>query len=63
MKLLDRDPKRFRAAVAKTLQHWQTDADLTGLRDQDALAKLRETERAECTKLWQDVNALLTRVK
>jgi serine/threonine protein kinase/Flp pilus assembly protein TadD len=62
-KLLDRDPKQFRAAVAKTLRHWQTDADLAGLRDPDALAKLPDTERAECNKLWEDVNALLTRVK
>ena len=62
-KLLGRDPKQFRAAVAKTLRHWQSDADLAGLRDPDALAKLPETERAECNKLWEDVNALLTRVK
>jgi tetratricopeptide (TPR) repeat protein len=60
-KLLDRDPKQFRAAVAKTLQHWQTDADLAGLRDQDALAKLPQTERAECNKLWADIGALLAR--
>jgi serine/threonine-protein kinase len=61
-KLLDRDPKQFRAAVTKTLQHWQTDADLAGLRDQDALAKLPQTERAECNKLWADIGALLARV-
>jgi serine/threonine protein kinase/Flp pilus assembly protein TadD len=62
MKLLGRDLKQAGAAVAQTLQHWQTDTDLAGLRDTDALAKLPQAERAACQKLWADVGALLAQV-
>ena len=48
--------------VVKTLQHWKTDADLAGVRDADALAKLPEPERAEWLTLWADVDALLAKV-
>jgi superkiller protein 3 len=48
-----------RAAVQKTLRHWQEDPDLVGLRDAAALAKLPEAERAEWEKLWADVEATL----
>jgi Flp pilus assembly protein TadD/serine/threonine protein kinase len=61
-KLLDRDPKQARA-VAQTLQHWQAEADLAGLRDKDALAKLPEAEQVTCQKLWADVRALLNEVQ
>jgi tetratricopeptide (TPR) repeat protein len=60
--LVDRDPKQA-ATVAQTLRHWQTDADLAGLRDEAAVAKLPEAERTTCQKLWADVNALLRRAK
>src|SRR5262249_35767530 len=48
-----------RAFVAKRLHHWQRDADLAGLRDQEAIAKLTVQERQACEKLWADVEALL----
>jgi Flp pilus assembly protein TadD len=48
-----------RAAAQKALQHWQGDADLAGLRDEAALAKLPEGERAACRQFWRDVAALL----
>jgi serine/threonine-protein kinase len=48
-----------RALVQQTLQHWQEDPDLAGLRDAAALAKLPEAERAEWNKLWADVEATL----
>jgi eukaryotic-like serine/threonine-protein kinase len=44
--------------VRQTLQHWQTDADLAGLRDTAALAKMPASERTACQKLWLDVAAL-----
>jgi hypothetical protein len=47
------------AAVRGTLSHWQEDADLAGVRDADALAKLPEAEQAEWKKLWADVAAVL----
>jgi hypothetical protein len=43
------------------MQHWQKDAALAGVRDQDALAKLPADERAAWEKLWADVGALLQR--
>ena len=55
------DPKA-RPLIQKTLQEWQDYADLAGLRDTDALAKLPEAERVEWKKLWADVDALLMKV-
>ena len=48
-----------RARARQTLQHWQEDADLAGLHDAAALAKLPSSERATCQKLWADVAALV----
>jgi tetratricopeptide (TPR) repeat protein/serine/threonine protein kinase len=62
-KLVERDPKQAGATVAQTLQRWQTDADLAGLRDKEGVAKLPEPEQVACQKLWADVDALLARVK
>jgi tetratricopeptide (TPR) repeat protein len=47
----------------EALLHWQTDRDLAGLRDKDALAKLSPEERQACEKLWADVEALLRQSK
>jgi serine/threonine-protein kinase len=51
-----------RALVQQTLRHWQEDADLAGLRDAAALAKLPEAERAEWQKLWADAEETLKKV-
>lgn len=58
-KLADGGAPASRAAVVKTLQHWQKDAVLAGLRDAPALAQLPESERAACQKLWKEVAELL----
>jgi eukaryotic-like serine/threonine-protein kinase len=58
-KLVEGGETATRAAVVKTLQHWQKDADLSGLRDAPALTKLPESERAACQKLWKEVAELL----
>jgi hypothetical protein len=44
--------------VLKKLQHWQTDTDLAGVRDQDALAKLPAEERKQWLQFWSDVEAV-----
>jgi tetratricopeptide (TPR) repeat protein/serine/threonine protein kinase len=62
-KLFDRDSQRAGTVVVQTLQRWQADADLAGLRDKDSVAKLPEAEAMVCQKLWADVDALLARVK
>jgi len=48
--------------VAKTLQHWKADADLAGVLDADALAKLPEPERVAWRALWDEVDSLLSKV-
>jgi hypothetical protein len=48
--------------VAKTLQHWKTDADLAGIRDEKEIAKLPEDERGAFRQLWNDVDGLLAKV-
>jgi hypothetical protein len=55
-------PAEQRLRVRQTLTRWRADADLTGVRDQDALAKLPEDERAKWRELWSEVDGLLKRV-
>jgi hypothetical protein len=58
-KQLESGKAQDRATVQQTLRHWQEDADLTGIRDKEAVAKLPAEEQAACKKLWADVAALL----
>ena len=48
-------------AVQQRLTHWQTNPDLTGVRDKAGLANLPDTEREAWEKLWADVEALRNR--
>jgi serine/threonine-protein kinase len=48
-------------ALARTLEHWQRDRDLAGLRDAAALADLPAAERQAWRQLWDDVHALSQR--
>jgi hypothetical protein len=52
---------KARAALQQTLRNWQQDADLAGLRDEQAVAELPEAERQACRQLWADVASLLKR--
>jgi Tfp pilus assembly protein PilF len=52
-----------RARFQQTLEHWQQDADLAGLRDKDAVAKLPAGEQEACRRLWADVAALLNKAQ
>ncbi|MFI5259249.1 MAG: tetratricopeptide repeat protein [Candidatus Limnocylindrales bacterium] len=56
--LLEKEPDKARAAVRKTLRHWQQDADFAGVRG-DALAKLPEAERQPWRQLWAEVERTL----
>jgi hypothetical protein len=47
-----------RSRLERILRHWQKDADLAGLRDKEALAKLPAEERAAFEKFWADVAVL-----
>jgi len=60
-KLLESGPPQARQPIPETLQHWKADADLSGLRDAAALAKLPENEQQACRGLWAEVDALLAK--
>jgi hypothetical protein len=56
--LLEKEPDKARPLIVQTMQNWLADKDFSGLRGPQELAKLPEAERAEWSKLWQDVAAL-----
>ena len=60
-KELAKNTPEARAAVRDKMLHWQTDADLAGVRGPQALAQLPEAERSDWQKLWRDVADLLKR--
>jgi serine/threonine-protein kinase len=62
-KVMDKGPPQAQQVVAQTLQHWQKDADLAGLREKPALDKLPTAERDAWRRLWADVAALLQRAQ
>jgi tetratricopeptide (TPR) repeat protein len=57
-RMIDRDSSANRTLVRQTLMGWQTDRDLDGLRDPQALEKLPPSEREECRALWKEVRVL-----
>jgi serine/threonine-protein kinase len=57
-KVLDRGKRQARATVERTLQRWQADPDLAGVRDQAGLARLPDVEREAWERIWADVEAL-----
>jgi tetratricopeptide (TPR) repeat protein len=61
-KLVKENPNA-RTHVHETLRHWQTNPDLAGMREADALAKLPADERPAFTQLWADVAALLKKAQ
>jgi tetratricopeptide (TPR) repeat protein len=56
-------PQQARAFVVQTLQHGKADSDLSGLRDEAALAKLPEDERKACRSLWTEIDALIKKAQ
>jgi hypothetical protein len=59
--LLDKDPIKAGPAVRQTMQHWQSDTHLAGVRTLYALARLPAAEGAEWQALWQEVATLQKR--
>jgi len=57
-KLVDGGKPEDRTLVQQRVQHWQRDAELSGIRDAKELAKLPADERQACEKLWADVALL-----
>jgi tetratricopeptide (TPR) repeat protein len=60
---LDQDSPAARRGLREALHYWQRSPDLASVRDADALARLPASEREAWRKLWDDVNALLTRAQ
>jgi hypothetical protein len=60
--LVSAKPKE-RAAIAETLEHWQVDRDLAGVREPEAIDGLPEPERAGSRELWKNVAEALARAK
>jgi Flp pilus assembly protein TadD len=60
---MDSDKPQERTTVQQQMKHWQADADFTGVRDKDALAKLPAEECAAWQQLWADVAAVLKRTE
>ena len=58
---LDQGNTQTNAQIRQTMQQWQGDPDLAGVRDKDALAKLADEERERWEQLWSDADALLRR--
>jgi tetratricopeptide (TPR) repeat protein len=52
-----------RSRLARTLQHWQKDSDLAGIRVRDAVARLTAEEHQACRTLWAEVEALLNQAQ
>jgi serine/threonine-protein kinase len=62
-KVLESAKGADRQSVAKTLEHWRRDTDLTSIRDEAAMAKLPDGERKRWQTLWAKVDALLSRAR
>src|SRR5262249_49421729 len=60
---LDGDGHVDPTATRETLQRWQEDRDLAGLRDAAALTKLPAEERSAFAQLWADVAALVKKAE
>jgi serine/threonine-protein kinase len=59
--IVEKGSPQERQSVAPILQHWKTDPDLAGLRDQSSIATLPDPERKACNALWAQVDALLAK--
>jgi serine/threonine-protein kinase len=53
--------QRMRREVRRQLTHWQTDPDLTALREPKSLAGFSRAEQTDCFALWDEVAGVLRR--
>ena len=57
--LLTNSNHHQRLTIAKTMQHWKHDSDLSGIRDAAGLEALTAVERESAIALWQQVDEVL----
>ncbi len=55
--------RRTCATVIQTLEHWQKDNDLAGVREPEGFAKLSQDERELWRALWNDVDSVLKKAR
>jgi hypothetical protein len=60
---LDKEPNKTCAVIIQQMQHWLADPSFISVRDNDALAKLPEAERAAWQKIWAGVADTLARAQ
>jgi tetratricopeptide (TPR) repeat protein len=63
VKLAVRDEPAGKQFVREKMRHWQQDADLTSVREKEAIDKLPADEHEAWRALWADVDALLKKVE
>jgi hypothetical protein len=61
-KLAQRNNPAANQFIQQRLTHWRTDADLSSVRDPQALGRLPDNERVAWQALWRDVDELAKRV-
>jgi eukaryotic-like serine/threonine-protein kinase len=62
-RVFENGPDQARPTIVQTLTHWRQDTELASVRDDHALAKLPEAERAAWRALWADVEGLRKRAE
>jgi eukaryotic-like serine/threonine-protein kinase len=62
-KQLEGDKPADHTEARQALRYWQTDADLAGIRDKEALARLPAEEQKAFAQLWADVAATLQKAE
>jgi hypothetical protein len=61
-RLVESGPPKDWPLIVRTLNHWQQDSDLAGIRDEKALGKLPAAEQKAFAQLWADVAAVSKKV-
>jgi hypothetical protein len=60
---LESGPPEAKPFISQTLEHWQQNSDLAGIRDETELAKLSAQEPQAFKQLWANVAELLEKSK
>jgi serine/threonine protein kinase/tetratricopeptide (TPR) repeat protein len=60
---LKKEPQRWRTRVLAELRYWQTDPRLATVREESALARLPEAERAAWRQFWAEVRLFQRRLE
>ena len=61
--MMEKSADKSGPEIVQLMQHWLQDEDFTGVRGDNALAKLPEAERSAWRKLWSDVAEMLAKAQ